>query len=148
MAWAISICKATLTSSASASTAASGPTSFSPGLSQLWLLPTSWATRVSIWAVDTAQGVSKYKCHVYFSDAAFACCAFLRQPISDPLPLHTLFSDGVPTPSGFVIYFPFTQFLLSFLGSALPLVSFLAYHLNYITDFILQLGIKYYLMGG
>lgn len=42
MAWAKSICKATLMSSASASTVASGPTSFSPGLSVPWLLPTSW----------------------------------------------------------------------------------------------------------
>ena len=44
-------------------------------------------TQASIWAVDTAQGASKYKCRVNFSDAVFACCAFLRQPISDPLPL-------------------------------------------------------------
>ena len=44
-------------------------------------------TQASIWAVDTAQGASKYKCRVNFSDAVFACCAFLGQPISDPLPL-------------------------------------------------------------
>lgn len=44
-------------------------------------------TQASIWAVDTAQGASKYQCRVNFSDAVFACCAFLRQPISDPLPL-------------------------------------------------------------
>lgn len=44
-------------------------------------------TQASIWAADTAQGTSKYKYHVNFSDAVFACCAFLREPISDPLPL-------------------------------------------------------------
>lgn len=44
-------------------------------------------TQTSISAVDTAQGASKYKRRVNFSDAVFACCAFLRQPISDPLPL-------------------------------------------------------------
>lgn len=44
-------------------------------------------TQASIWAVDTAQGASKYQCRVNFSDAVFACCAFLREPISDPLPL-------------------------------------------------------------
>ena len=31
--------------------------------------------------------VSNRECRVNFSDAVFACCAFLRQPISDPLPL-------------------------------------------------------------
>lgn len=44
-------------------------------------------TRASIWVVDAAQSASKYHCRVNFSDAVFACCAFLRQPISDPLPL-------------------------------------------------------------
>lgn len=44
-------------------------------------------TQASIWAADAAQGASKYKRRVNFSDAVFACCAFLRQPISDPLPL-------------------------------------------------------------
>lgn len=44
-------------------------------------------TRASIWAADAAQSASKYQCRVNFSDAAFARCAFLRQPISDPLPL-------------------------------------------------------------
>ena len=44
-------------------------------------------TQASIWAVDTAQGASKYQCHVNFSDAVFACCAFLREPTYDPLPL-------------------------------------------------------------
>ena len=44
-------------------------------------------TRASIWAADAAQSASKYQCRVNFSDAVFACCAFLRQPISDPLPL-------------------------------------------------------------
>lgn len=44
-------------------------------------------TQASIWIVDTAQGASKYQCRVNFSDAAFACCAFLREAISDPLPL-------------------------------------------------------------
>ena len=44
-------------------------------------------TQASTWAVDTAQGASKYQCHVNFSDAVFACCAFLREPTYDPLPL-------------------------------------------------------------
>ena len=44
-------------------------------------------TQASVWAVDTAQGVSKYQYRVNFSDAVFACCAFLRQLTSDPLPL-------------------------------------------------------------
>lgn len=44
-------------------------------------------TQASIWVVDTTQNSSMYKCHVNFSDAVFACCTFLREPISDPLPL-------------------------------------------------------------
>lgn len=44
-------------------------------------------TQASIWTVDTAQGTSKYQYHVNFSDAVFSCCTFLREPISDPLPL-------------------------------------------------------------
>lgn len=44
-------------------------------------------TQASIWAVDTAQGASKHQCRVNFSDAVFACCAFLREPTYDPLPL-------------------------------------------------------------
>ncbi len=44
-------------------------------------------TQASIWTVDTAQGASKHQCRVNFSDAVFACCTFLREPISDPLPL-------------------------------------------------------------
>lgn len=44
-------------------------------------------TQASTWAVDTAQGASKYRCRVNFSDAVFACCAFLREPAYDPLPL-------------------------------------------------------------
>ncbi len=44
-------------------------------------------TQASIWAVDTAQGASKYQCRVNFSDAVFVCCAFLREAVSDPLPL-------------------------------------------------------------
>ncbi len=44
-------------------------------------------TQASIWAVDTAQGASKYQCRVNFSDAVFACCAFLREPTYDPIPL-------------------------------------------------------------
>ena len=43
-------------------------------------------TQASIWTIDTTQGASKYQCHVNFSDAVFACCAFLREPISGPLP--------------------------------------------------------------
>ena len=44
-------------------------------------------TQASTWAVDTAQGASKYQCRVNFSDAVFACCAFLRESTYDPLPL-------------------------------------------------------------
>ena len=44
-------------------------------------------TQTSIWTVDTAQNASKYLCRVNFSDAVFSCCAFLRETISDPLPL-------------------------------------------------------------
>lgn len=44
-------------------------------------------TQASVWAVDTAQGASKYQYRVNFSDAVFACCAFLRELTSDPLPL-------------------------------------------------------------
>ena len=44
-------------------------------------------TQASVWTVDTAQGASKYQCRVNFSDAVFACCAFLREAIYDPLPL-------------------------------------------------------------
>lgn len=44
-------------------------------------------TQASTWAVDTPQGASKYKRHVNFSDAVSACCTFLREPSSDPLPL-------------------------------------------------------------
>ncbi len=44
-------------------------------------------TQASVWAVDTTQGSSQYQCRVNFSDAVFACCAFLREPTSDPLPL-------------------------------------------------------------
>lgn len=44
-------------------------------------------TQAATWAVDVSQGASKYKRHVNFSDAVFACCAFLRNPCADPLPL-------------------------------------------------------------
>ena len=44
-------------------------------------------TQASTWAVDTAQGASKYQCRVNFSDAVFVCCAFLRESTYDPLPL-------------------------------------------------------------
>jgi hypothetical protein len=44
-------------------------------------------TQASIWTVDTAKNTSKYHCRVNFSDAVFACCLFLREAISDPLPL-------------------------------------------------------------
>lgn len=44
-------------------------------------------TQASTWAVDTSNGASNYKCHVNFSDAVFACCAFLRHSSADPLPL-------------------------------------------------------------
>ena len=37
--------------------------------------------------VDAPQGTAKYKPHVNFSDAVFACCAFLRRSAADPLPL-------------------------------------------------------------
>lgn len=44
-------------------------------------------TQAAAWAVDASNGVSKYKRHVNFSDAVFACCAFLRRSAADPLPL-------------------------------------------------------------
>lgn len=44
-------------------------------------------TQASIWAVDASNGASKYKRHINFSDAVFACCILLRGLISDPLPL-------------------------------------------------------------
>ena len=44
-------------------------------------------TQAAAWAVDASTGASKYKRHVNFSDAVFACCAFLRQSSADPLPL-------------------------------------------------------------
>ena len=44
-------------------------------------------TQATTWAVDSSHGTSKYKCHVNFSDAVFACCAFLRDSAADPLPL-------------------------------------------------------------
>lgn len=44
-------------------------------------------TQASVWVVDTTQGTSKYKCHVNFSDAVFACCAFLRDSLANPIPL-------------------------------------------------------------
>ena len=44
-------------------------------------------TQATTWTVDTAYSMSKYKCHVNFSDAVFACCAFLRDWAADPLPL-------------------------------------------------------------
>ena len=44
-------------------------------------------TQAAAWAVDTSQSPSKYKCHVNFSDALFACCAFLRGSSADPFPL-------------------------------------------------------------
>ena len=44
-------------------------------------------TQAAAWAVDTSQSPSKYKRHVNFSDAVFACCAFLRRSAADPLPL-------------------------------------------------------------
>lgn len=44
-------------------------------------------TAAAAWSVDTAQGASRYKRHVNFSDAVFACCAFLRRSAADPLPL-------------------------------------------------------------
>ena len=44
-------------------------------------------TQAIIWTVDTSQGQSKYKRHVNFSDAVFACCAFLRRSAADPLPI-------------------------------------------------------------
>lgn len=44
-------------------------------------------TQAAAWAVDISHGVSKYKRHVNFSDAVYACCAFLRDSFADPLPL-------------------------------------------------------------
>ena len=44
-------------------------------------------TQAITWAVDTTHGMAKYKSHVNFSDAVFACCAFLRDWAADPLPL-------------------------------------------------------------
>ena len=44
-------------------------------------------TQATAWAADTSQSPSKYKRHVNFSDAVFACCAFLRRSAADPLPL-------------------------------------------------------------
>lgn len=44
-------------------------------------------TQATTWAVDTSLGASKYERHVNFSDAVFACCAFLRDSFADPLPL-------------------------------------------------------------
>ena len=44
-------------------------------------------TQASIWTVDTAKNTFKYQCRVNFSDAVFACCVFLREAISNPLPL-------------------------------------------------------------
>ena len=44
-------------------------------------------TQAAAWAVDATQGTAKYKPHVNFSDAVFACCAFLRRSAADPLPL-------------------------------------------------------------
>ena len=44
-------------------------------------------TQAAAWAVDASQGKAKYKPHVNFSDAVFACCAFLRRSAADPLPL-------------------------------------------------------------
>ena len=44
-------------------------------------------TQAAAWAVDTSQGPSKYKRHVNFSDAVFACCAFLRRSAADPFHL-------------------------------------------------------------
>ena len=37
--------------------------------------------------MDASQGTANYKRHVNFSDAVFACCAFLRCSTADPLPL-------------------------------------------------------------
>lgn len=44
-------------------------------------------TQAITWAVDASTGTSKYNHHVNFSDAVFACCAFLRRSSADPLPL-------------------------------------------------------------
>jgi hypothetical protein len=44
-------------------------------------------TQAAAWVVDAPQGTAKYKPHVNFSDAVFACCAFLRRSAADPLPL-------------------------------------------------------------
>ena len=44
-------------------------------------------TQAATWAVDPSLGTSKYKRHVNFSDAVSACCTFLRNSATDPLPL-------------------------------------------------------------
>ena len=44
-------------------------------------------TQAAAWAVDPSLGTSKYKRHVNFSDAVSACCTFLRDSATDPLPL-------------------------------------------------------------
>ena len=43
-------------------------------------------TQASTWAADISRGTSKYMRHINFSDAVFACCAFLRRSAADPLP--------------------------------------------------------------
>ena len=43
--------------------------------------------QTAAWAVGASQRTAKYKRHVNFSDAVFACCAFLRRSAADPLPL-------------------------------------------------------------
>ena len=44
-------------------------------------------TQAAAWAVDVPQSSAKYGRHVNFSDAVFACCAFLRRSAADPFPL-------------------------------------------------------------
>ena len=44
-------------------------------------------TQAVTWAAGASHGASRYRRHVNFSDAVFACCAFLRDSFADPLPL-------------------------------------------------------------
>lgn len=44
-------------------------------------------TQAAAWTVNASFGAAKYKRHVNFSDAVFACCAFLRRSSHDPFPL-------------------------------------------------------------
>ncbi len=57
-------------------------------------------SQAAAWAVDVSQGTATYKRHVNFSDAVFACCAFLRRSAADPLPLRPGHSAPRPKITG------------------------------------------------